>query len=146
MANAIEVATEKALIDRLIAYATSPDVQVSVPNVSFTMPQAGQNVWWLRGTFLPAETFALGVSYTATNQHYGIFQIDVFFGEESGEYAPGRIATDLIAWFKRGTKLTQDGFKVEMIRPPWRSRLIKDSPWVIIPVNVPYIAFAPNPA
>lgn len=146
MTDAVEVSVNKMLIDRLLAFTQSPDIRVSVPNISFPPPAAGQDVWYLRATFLPAESFALGIGYSAVNQHYGLLQVDVFYGENSGEYAAGRVATDVISWFKRGTKLGPlNGFRTEVFKTPWRSRMIKDSPWVIIPVNVPYIAFA-NPA
>lgn len=145
MSNPAEVAVNKALLDRLIAYAVSPAITVALPEVAFDAPTAAPDVRWLRATFLPAPSFALGVG-TASNQHYGILQVDVFYNEGQGEYPAGRIAADIIAWFKRGTKLAQDGFGVHIYKHPYRSRFMKDPPWIIIPVSIPYIAFAPNPA
>lgn len=146
MAEPVEVAIEKALVDRLIAMTISPSIPVSLPNVTFIPPNAGPNVYWLRGSFLPADSFALGVDFGSHNQHYGIFQVDVFYGQGSGEYKPGRIASALISWFERGLKLTQDGFVVNVLQKPYRSRMIKDDPWVMISVSIPYRAFARNPA
>jgi hypothetical protein len=146
MANAVEVAIESALLDHLRSLTFSPAITVAWPNVDFVPPIAGPNIKWLRPTFLPADSIALGVDYSANNQHFGIFQIDVFYGQGSGELAPGRIATSVIAWFKRGTKLTKDGFSVEVTRVPFRRRMIKDDPWVFIPISIPYLAFASNPA
>lgn len=150
MTLAVEVATEKALIDRLLAFTVSPSIPVALPNVEFlSKPTPGHDVFWLRATFLPAESFALSLDYGGDNQHYGIFQVDVFYYQGDGEYRPGAIATDIIAWFKRGTKMTQDGFIVETgvgDKIPKRERMIKDDPWVMIPVSIPYRTFAPNPA
>ncbi len=145
MADAAEVAIESALLNRLVALTFSPAVPVALPNVAMTPPVAGPNVYWLRGTFLPADSFALSVAYSGTNQHYGLFQIDVFYGQGSGELAPGRIATSVLQWFKRGTRLTKDGFTVEVTKTPYRRTIIKDDPWVMIPVLIPYLAFAANP-
>lgn len=155
MPDAVEVAIESALLNRYNAFQLgSPDtLHRAQPNVAFTPPQPSSLVggltvynYWLRATFLPAESFALGIDYGSHNQHYGIFQVDVFYGQGAGEYAPGRIATSIIQWFKRGTQLTKDGFTVEMVRPPRRGNLIKDDPWIMIPVSIPYLAFAINPA
>lgn len=148
MADAVEVAVESALLNRYNSFTYgSPDTLYRAqPNVALTPPEAAQNVYWLRATFLPADSFALGVDYGSSNQHYGIFQVDVFYGQGSGELAPGRIASALIAHFKRGTQLTKDGFTVEITRPPRRGQMLKDDPWVMIPVSIPYLCFASNPS
>lgn len=146
MAEPVEVAIEKALLNRVIAYCVSPAIPLSLPNVTFTPPVAAPGVFYLRASFLPAETFALGVGYNSTHQHYGIFQVDVFAKLGEGEYPAGRQAAGLIAYFKRGTQMYQDGFTVNIIRAPSRGPLLKSDPWIQIPVNIPYIAFASNPA
>jgi hypothetical protein len=146
MPDAVEVAIESALLNRLNALTLSPAVPVSLPNITFVPPTAGQSVAWLRATFLPAATTELSVDYTGSNQHYGIFQVDVFYGQGGGELAPARIAAAVIQWFKRGTKLTKDGFKVEVTRAPRRGSLLRDDPWQMLPVSIPYVAYAPNPA
>lgn len=146
MPDPVEVAIESALINRLVALTFSPVIPVALPNVTLTpAPIAGPGVKWLRATFLPADSFAIGISFDAHNQHYGIFQVDVFYGQGSGELAPGRIAASIIAWFKRGTKLTKDGFIIECgvgNDVPKRGRLVEDDPWVMIPVSIPYRCFA----
>jgi len=146
MPDAVEVAIESALLNRLNALVLSPVLPVSLPNVTFVPPTAGPNVGWLRGTFLPAKSFPLGVDYEGNNQHYGIFQVDVFYGQGSGDLAPGRIAASVIQWFKRGTVLTKDGFVARIKDIPSRGQTIKDDPWVMIPVSIPYLAYALNPA
>lgn len=146
MADAVEVAIESALLNRLAALTFSPAIPVSVPNVAFTPPTAAPGIVWLRGSFLPADTYALGLGYSSTNQHYGIFQVDVFYNQGAGELAPGRIAAAVIAYFKRGTQLTKDGFRVEITKTPYRANMIKDDPWIMIPVSIPYKTYAPNPA
>ncbi len=146
MPDAVEVAIESALLTRLNALTLSPSVPVALPNVTFVPPTAGQNVAWLRATFLPASTVELGIDYAASNQHYGIFQVDVFYGQGGGELAPARIAAAVIQWFRRGTKLTKDGFKVEVTRAPRRGSMLLDGAWTMLPVSIPYVAYAPNPA
>lgn len=142
MPDAVEVAIQSALLNRLGAMVLTPAVPVALPNVPFTPPVPGQNAAWLRGTILPADSIALSVDYGSENQHFGIFQVDIFYGIGSGALAPGRIADAVLAWFRRGTRLTKDGFTVEVTRVPWVGQLIDDDPWVMIPVSVPYLAFA----
>lgn len=147
MPDPVEVAIESALLNRYNALVIgSPDTLYRAqPNYPFTPPVATPNVYWLRATFLPADSFALSVDYEGTNQHYGIFQVDVFYGQGSGELAAGRIATSVMQWFKRGTRVTKDGFVVDVTRTPFRRSMIKDDPWVMIPISIPYLAFAANP-
>jgi len=147
MADAVEVAIGKALLSRLAAFAAlqSPVLTVAYPNVDFIIPTPSKTASWLRATIMPADTIGLSIGNTSTNQHYGLFQIDIFQGQGIGEPAPLRIAASLISYFARGTSLTSDGFIIRVFKPPFRTQLIKDDPWVFIPVRVPYIAFA-NPA
>lgn len=142
MADAIEVAIQSALINHLKALLTSPAFPLSLPNINFTQPTAGPNVFWYRATFLPATSFALGVAFDSANQHYGIFQVDVFYGQGSGELAPGRIAAGVIGHFDRGTVVTKDGFSARVTLKPYRSAMVKSDPWMMIPVSVPYLSFS----
>jgi hypothetical protein len=147
MADAAEVAIESALINRLVAFCASPAIPLALPNIDdFTPPVMSPSSYYLEAHFLPADSFALGVDYGADIQHYGIFQVSVFHGLGAGEYAPARIAANVIAYFKRGTRLTKDGFVVDVFKAPFRGRMQKEPDRVMIPVSIPYIAFAPNPA
>ena len=95
---------------------------------------------------MPAPSIALGVAFADDNQHYGLFQLDVFAGQNGGELASARIAALAVASFKRGTVLTKDGFSVRIVKAPYRGPMLKDDPWIMIPVSIPYVCFAPNPA
>jgi hypothetical protein len=35
---------------------------------------------------------------------------------------------------------------VRIVRTPYRGRILKDDPWIFIPVSIPYLAFSNNPA
>jgi hypothetical protein len=143
MADAVEVAILSALLNQAVAALGSANI--ALPNVAFTPPTPSQTASWYRATLLPADTVALGVDPDADNQHYGLLRIDVFYGQNGGELAPMRLAAAVISAFKRGTKLTKDGFEVLIWKTPFRGNAIKDDPWIMIPVSIPYIAFA-NPA
>src|ERR1019366_5752223 len=142
MADAVEVTIASGLLNRLTSLVFSPVVPIALPNITFVPPVAGDNVAWLRATFLPATSAALGVDYEGTNQHFGIFQVDVFYGQGSGELPPARIATSILGWFKRGFMMTKGGFAVQVTRLPYRKQMIKDDPWMMIPVCIPYTAYA----
>jgi hypothetical protein len=148
MAEPVEVAIEKALLDRAIAFAAaqSPALTISLPNVEFTPPTVSKTAKWLRANFLPAPAAGLGISVNSHNQHYGILQIDAVCGAGAGEYVPSRIAALVIAQFKFETAVTQDGFTAKVWKPPYRGSLMKDDVWFFIPVSIPYVAYAANPA
>ncbi len=137
----VEVAINAALIARAQAFATAQGIAISLPNIAFTPPTAGQNVKWLRATLLPAPTSTLPVG-DGSDRYFGILQLDVFHGQGAGEYAPGRIASAVIEYFDRGTAMTKDGFTVRIYRRPSRGPMIKDDPWMMIPVTINFECFA----
>ncbi len=146
MSDAAEVAIESALLAHATAFANNHDYVISLPNMEFTPPTVSASAKWLRATFLPAQTGTITVNFGGSNQHTGILQLDVFYGQGSGELAPARIATDIIAWFKRGTEMGAGSFTARIIRIPYRGPLLRSDPWMMLPVSIPYLAFATNPA
>ena len=153
MGEPVEVAIESALLARAQAFATAQAITISLPNVAFTPPEAkkveaGVTVFgkWLRASFLPAPSSAVTINHDGFNQHYGLMQVDVFYGAGSGELAPGRVASAIIAYFKRGTVLGQDGFTIRIEDTPRRASMLIDGSWAMIPVSIPYRCFARNPA
>ena len=146
MPDAAEVAIEGALLDRLNALVLVPAMPVSLPNIQFPPPQATPTTGYLRATFLPADSVTLGLARGSSIQHYGLLRVDVFYGLFGGELAPNRVAASVISWFKRGTQLTRSGFTVNVFKAPFRGPMSREDVWVMIPVSIPYIAFAPDPA
>jgi hypothetical protein len=145
LSDPVEVAIEHALLSRLAQFASSNSLTVAYPNADFTVPPASKTAQWLRATFLPADSITLGIEPADTNQHYGLLQIDAFQGQGIGELAPLRVAASIISYFARGTRMTSDGFTVNVWRQPFRGPMVKDDPWVFVPVRVPYLCLA-NPA
>lgn len=141
MPEPVEVAIESALLARATAFATAQALAISLPNIAFTPPTASGTAKWLRATFLPAPTTTLPVG-SGSDRYYGIMQIDVFYGQGAGELAPGRIASAVIAYFGKGTEVTKDGFTTRVYRRPSRGPMIKDDPWIMIPVTIPFECFA----
>ena len=149
MADPVEVAIESALLNRAVAFAASqsPAINIALPNVAdFSPPVATPTAKYLRATFLPAPTAGLGLSSNSTNQLYGLLQIDVFWGMNAGELAPSRLASQIIAYFKFETIVTKDGFTGTVWKQPYRSPMMIKDAWMQIPVTIPYVCFAPNPA
>lgn len=142
MADAVEVAIESALLNRLNALVFSPVIPVAQPNVTLTPPAPGPGVRYLEATFLPATSFAMGISYDAHNQHYGLLQVSVRGPLNEGDLAPRRIAATIAGWFKRGTQCTKDGFVTTIYDVPRVPQGVKDDPWWHIPVSIPYRCFA----
>lgn len=143
-----EVAILGALLAEAQAFANSQSLTIAMPNRPFTAPAdkatvSGSTVYgkWLRATVLQADTDTLGVGSSDTNKHYGYLQIDTFYAQGAGELAPGRIASEAISYFARGSRFTRDDITVEIIRQPYRMAALKDDPWLMVPVRVPYCCF-----
>lgn len=146
MADAVEVAIESALLNRLVALTLSPVVAVSLPNITLAEPAGVPGARWMRAAFLPADSFAIGIANNAHNQHYGLLQVDVFGYLGDGDLGPRRIAAAVVSWFKRGTRCSKDGFMATVTDTPRVRAGIKDDPWWMIPVSIPYRCFARPPA
>lgn len=143
MTEAVEVAIELALLTRAQAFAVSKSLGIALPNIPFDAPTVGRNAKYLRASMLPADTNSLGVSHASTDQHYGYLQMDVFFGAGGGEIEPKRIASDIVSYFIRGTKMIKDSFIVEVLRTPSIGPQLEiDDAWTSIPVRIPYTCFA----
>ena len=142
MTEPVEVAIESALLSKAQAFAAAQSLTISLPNIAFTPPAVSTSAKYLRASFMPAPSIALGISNTSNNQHYGFMQLDVFYGQGSGEYAPGRIASAIISYFPRGLKLVKDGTTTQIIKQAYRGPMLKDDPWMMIPVTIPYVCFA----
>jgi hypothetical protein len=150
MADAVEVAAESALLNRYTAIAAVlgiDETRMAYPNKTFTKPDKDvAPFFYLRATNLPADSVALSVDVGGDNQHYGIFQVDVFYKMNAGGLAPKRIASSVSNHFQRGLVLAKDGFRVELQRLPYHGTMIDSDPWVMIPVSIPYFCYAPIPA
>ena len=146
MADAVEVAIESALLNRLNALVFAPVIPVAQPNVTLNpAPVAGPGVRYLEATFLPAKSFAMGIAYNAHNQYYGILQVSVRGPLNEGDLVPRRIAAAVAGtngWFKRGTQVTKDGFTATIYDVPDVPQGRIDDPWWMIPVSIPYRCFA----
>lgn len=142
MAEPVEVAIEIALLDKATAFAAAQSLPISLPNRTFVQPTPGPAVKWLRASFMPVPSLAMGINYDSFVQHYGIFQLDVFQGFDGGSTGPARIAASIIAAFQRGTRLTGNGFAIDIVKVPYRGPMLKDDPWGMVPVSIPYLSFA----
>lgn len=146
---AVESSILSALNARLAAIAFSPAITISYPNINFTPPTAGQTAKYLRVTHLPGDTFPQSIGYEDTNAYIGIYQVDVFIGNGAGEPAATAIAEQIIAQFKRGTKLTKNDYTIEILDPPSRLPYVQDAAtnaWWMLPVRIIYTCYASNPA
>src|ERR1043166_2958103 len=142
MTDAVEVAIELALMDRAKAFATAQGLSIALPNIEFTPPEITPNAKYLRASLLPADTAVLGVAFSATNQHLGLMQLDVFYGKGGGEIAARRIAAAIISYFIRGTRMTSNGFNVEVLQTPRIGPSTEQNSWLMLPVRIPYKCFA----
>jgi len=155
MAEPIDAAIEKALLDKAIAFAAaqSPVLKISVENglgpdgKHFQKPQPSKTAQWLRATVLPAPALTTGIAFDAYAQHYGFLQIDVVRGLGGGTLPMKRTVAAIRAYFTMGLTLTQDTFDIQILplvlkRVVGQGPLMEDSPgWVKIPVSIPWVCF-----
>lgn len=145
MSDAAEVAIEAALLAQAQAFADAQSLTIAMPNIAYTPPTPTRTAKWLRASFFPVPTETLSVA-PGTNQHGGLFQIDCYAGAEGGEMLVARLAAAAIAYFKRGTSLSRDGFTIRILKAPYRTPLRRDDAWVAISVRIEFLCFANDPA
>jgi len=116
---------------------------VAWPNVTFTPPSSGG---YLRANILPATTLRAGIPPDSPNRHTGLFQVSVFWPEGQGEIAPSEIAGQIIAAFKHGTSIQIGNSQLRINDAPYRNPAIQEPGWYSIPVRIPYVIYADNPA
>lgn len=145
---AVETSILSALNAQLAALTFSPAIPVSYPNVTFNPPTPSQTAKYLRVTHLPADTFPQGISFDDANKYTGIYQVDLFTGNNFGEPSAIAIAEQIIAQFKRGTKLVKNNFTIEILDPPSRLPYVQDvsGSWWMLPIRIVYTCYASNPA
>jgi len=141
MTEAVEVAIELALLARAQAFAAANDLAISLPNIEFTPPVVSKTAKYLRATFMPADTARLVIG-SGSDQHYGFLQLDVFYGVGGGEIAPGRIAANIISYFKRDTLITSNDVRIRVSRTPLRGPQSSKDAWTMLPVRIPYNCYA----
>ncbi len=146
MADAVEVAIVTGLLGHLEDLTFTPVITVAWPNKPFDPPTPAKTARWLRPTVLSADTFALTVGHDGSNRHAGFLQVDVFYGLGGGDVAARRVAASIIAHFKRGTEIEKDGFTIQVTGAPSALATVKSDPWIMVPVRIPYLCFAVNPA
>ena len=56
-----------------------------------------------------------------------------------------RIASDAVNYFRRGTVMQSGGVNVNVYRQPYRSQAIKDEPWMMMAISIPYQCYARQP-
>jgi hypothetical protein len=144
MPDAVEVAIEAALLARAQAFATAQSVTIALPRIDFTPPAPGPTVKWLRASFFPTPTETLSIG-SGTNMHSGLFQIDCFCGVGGG-LVSARLRDAAIAYFKRDTTMTRDGFTTQIRRAPWPIPGDRDDGWWRDSMRLAFICFASNPS
>ncbi len=152
MAEPINAAIEKALLDKAIAFAAAESLTISVQNGlgangrHFTKPAPAKSAQWLRATVLPAPALSTGIAYDAHVKHYGLLQIDVIQGIGGGTLPMSRTVSAIRAYFPMGLTLTEGSFSVQVsphsMRAVTQGPLMNDADgWSKIPVSIPWICF-----
>ena len=124
-----------ALDGHLNGMASVPPVAWS--NTDYT-PVIG--TLYLRPTLLPGDTVGATISATGTDEHIGLYQVDIFAPAGAGKNA-AIVMADLIAdRFKPVTELTHSTVIVRSVRVS-REAATTENGWYRMPVVIQYLSF-----
>lgn len=95
---------------------------------------------FLRPTLLPADTAGATLSDTGTDEHIGVYQVDVFAPLGEGKAEAVAMADSIAEQFKPVTELT---YNSRLVRCVAVSRGVgsRDDSWYQIPVTVSYLSY-----
>ena len=85
--------TTKALLDKIVAFATLHNWDLSKQDVPFT-PNPSKN--YLKETFLANKTDPLGLAGNSSDEQLPIYQVDIFTQKDKGGRAPGLVMANLL--------------------------------------------------
>lgn len=127
-----------ALATYLNTIELSPAVTIAYPGAGFDATGKDR---WIQAKVMPAEPQQVGRDNLNSVIHRGFVQVNCFvLNEDKGEEPALLLADAVIQHFKHGTEIQFDGLLIEVVAPgPTRFPSIDDSPWIMVPVRVPYI-------
>jgi len=122
-----------ALDTNLNTFATDNSIPVAWENIDY-QPIAG--TLFLRSTILPADTLPIGLGNTSSEDHLGLYQIDVISPIDKGKGQAFTKADLLATHFARG-ELTYNGVIIR-IKSVSRGSGSRDNAWFVVPVFINY--------
>lgn len=90
---------------------------------------------WYRPTFMPAEPSSPEIMASSPNRHVGVYQVSIFWPQNTGYLDAETKAAAIVAAFSRGTTLTYSGTAVRIERS-WYERGIAEPDWYHVPVTI----------
>ena len=96
---------------------------------------------WCRSSLLAAEPNALTVGPNGTDEHQGLFQVDLFYPQNGGTVDVSNVAEDVMTAFKRGSIFTDGSVKVH-VRMVWQQVAYQVDTWYAVPVVIRWVAYA----
>jgi len=122
-----------ALDTKLNAFAVGNSLEVAWENIDY-QPTVG--TLFLRPTILPADTLPIGLGYTSSEDHLGLYQIDVICPLDQGKGLAISQADLLSTHFARG-ELIYNSVKLR-IKSVSRGTGSRDNAWYVVPVFINY--------
>ena len=104
-------AIQGILDTQLATVATLPTLQKEN-----TLYKPANTPAWCRTTLLPAATTVESIGVDGRERKYGLFQIDLFYINNSGTTDATSMADLIIAAFRKGTYLTDTTYTVMVLR------------------------------
>lgn len=137
MSEPLDVGILNALMTQLTTPAISGSPAIAYAEVSFVGGDANTAYLHAHSPMrAPPEHFGLDSANIAI--HTGIFQVDAVAPDQKGEAAALRLAALVAARFVIGTKLPIETRNLSIIANPAIGQLVKDAPWIRIPVSITY--------
>lgn len=140
MTNEVEADITRALTGHLFRGDYGQEMDISLPGLSYTPTKNT----YLRATMHLAPTEQVTGGTEGYNRYTGFMQVRVVALTGKGVLDAQRIGGRIIAHFKRGTSLTENGRVVRIIQPPYQSDPLELGNWINVPVTIRWQSDNPN--
>jgi hypothetical protein len=136
---AVEASILEALRSHLVAFAKPREILVAFTNINFT-PPSGKT--YLRESFIPNATNRLYLRSDEPHRFFGVYQVDVIAGSNSGVTAPLILAGQIADHFAVDMALASDGITTRISKRPDVIGLMVEPDRAIAPVSIEWETLA----
>ncbi|MDY8108256.1 phage tail terminator-like protein [Fulvimarina sp. 2208YS6-2-32] len=133
-----EPAILRALRSHLIDFARHRTLPIAFTNRQFTAPSGV----YLRETLIPNQTGRLFVASDGPHRHMGLYQVDVFAPENTGETDHVALAGEIADHFAVDLRLTDGGVRTRITKRPSVGPTLVDGALAMIPTTIEWETFA----
>ena len=131
----------EALLWYMGQFVATPAMTLANPSVGF-IPQI--DTPYLDVTVMPNLAGATGIAFGSQIRRQGLMQVSVFWPSGQGLVKPAQVASQIVSYWKRGTRIDRNGLIIKVNDSPKVASPISEPDWLQVPVTVAWDCISDN--